>query len=87
MKIDIITLFPEMFKGPFSESMIKRAQEKGLVKIKTHQLRKWAINKRGQVDDSPYGGGAGMLMRVDVAFKALREVCDSKKLQAKKLKS
>lgn len=74
MKIDIITLFPEMFKGPFTESMIKRAQEKGLVKIKTHQLRKWAIKKRGQVDDSPYGGGAGMLMRVDVANAALQQI-------------
>uniref|UniRef100_A0A7C4M0D5 tRNA (guanine-N(1)-)-methyltransferase n=1 Tax=candidate division CPR3 bacterium TaxID=2268181 RepID=A0A7C4M0D5_UNCC3 len=71
MKIDIITLFPEMFKGPFTESIVKRAQGKGLVEIKTHQLRDWAINDYGQVDDRPYGGGSGMLMRIDVAFVAL----------------
>jgi len=71
MKIDIITLFPKMFDGPFSESIISRAQKRGLVNIKIHQLRDWAINRRGQVDDSPYGGGAGMILRIDVAFKAL----------------
>lgn len=72
MKIDIITLFPTMFKGPLTESMILRAQKRGIVQIKIHQLRDWAINKRGQVDDKPYGGGSGMLMRVDVAYSALK---------------
>lgn len=57
MKIDILTLFPEMFKGPFDESIIKRAQVKGLVEINIHNLRKWAKDKHKTVDDRPYGGG------------------------------
>ena len=51
MKIDILTLFPEMFEGVFNYSIIKRAQEKGLAEIKIHNLRNWAIDKRGTVDD------------------------------------
>jgi tRNA (guanine37-N1)-methyltransferase len=71
IKIDILTLFPEMFKGVFSESIIKRAREKKLVEIKTHNLRDWAKDKRGTVDDRPYGGGIGMILRVDIIDKAL----------------
>lgn len=74
MKIDILTLFPGMFKGPFEESILKRAQEKGLVKIKIHNLRSWAHDKHKTVDDKPYGGGAGMVLRVDVVDKALKEI-------------
>lgn len=74
MKIDILTLFPEMFKGPFEESIIKRAQEKGLVEIEIHNLRNWAEDKRGTVDDRPYGGGVGMVMRVDVIDRALSTI-------------
>jgi tRNA (guanine37-N1)-methyltransferase len=74
MKIDILTLFPEMFKGPFEESIIKRAQEKGLVEIEIHNLRNWAEDKRGTVDDRPYGGGVGMVMRVDVIDRALNKL-------------
>lgn len=72
MRVDIITLFPEMFKGPFEESIIKRAKEKGLVKIKIYNLRKWAIDKRGTVDDRPYGGGVGMILRPEPIYRALR---------------
>jgi len=75
MKIDILTLFPEMFQGPFSESIVKRAQEKKLVEIKIHNLRDWAINKHRTVDDRPYGGGPGMIIMiqpVDAALKDLR---------------
>ena len=60
MKIDILTLFPEMFRGPFDESIIKRAQEKKLVEINIHNLRQWAKDKHKTVDDRPFGGGAGM---------------------------
>ncbi|HSX49117.1 MAG TPA: tRNA (guanosine(37)-N1)-methyltransferase TrmD [Candidatus Saccharimonadales bacterium] len=74
MKIEILTLFPKMFIGPFDESMILAAKKKRLVKIKTHDLRKWAIDKRGSVDDRTYGGGKGMLIRVDVIDKALKKV-------------
>ncbi|TXT34466.1 MAG: tRNA (guanine37-N1)-methyltransferase [Chitinophagaceae bacterium] len=62
MTIDIITVVPELLEGPFSHSIMKRAQEKGLLKVSTHNLRKWAINKHAQVDDYPYGGGAGMVL-------------------------
>lgn len=74
MKIDIVTLFPDMFRGPFDESMIKRAQEKKLVAIGIHNLRKWAIDSRGTVDGHPYGGGAGMLLRVEPVFKAVKQL-------------
>jgi tRNA (guanine37-N1)-methyltransferase len=71
MKIDILTLFPNMFKGPFDESIIKRAQEKDLVEINIHNLRDWAKDKHKNVDDKPYGGGTGMVIRVDVVEQAL----------------
>lgn len=71
MKIDILTLFPKMFEGPFDESIIKRAQNRGLLEIKIHNLRNWAIDKRGTVDDRPFGGGVGMILRVDVVARAL----------------
>ncbi len=63
-----------MFEGPFSESMVLAAQKKGLVEIEIHDLRKWAIDARGSVDDRTYGGGKGMLIRVDVIDNALKEL-------------
>ena len=74
MKIDILTLFPEMFRGPFDESIIKRAVEKGLVEIDIHDLRKWATDKHGTVDDRPYGGGTGMIIKIDVVDRAIEEL-------------
>ena len=74
MKIDVLTLFPAMFQGPLTESILKRAQEQDLVNIKLHDLKEWGIGNYHQVDDSPYGGGAGMVMRVDVIVKALEDV-------------
>jgi tRNA (guanine37-N1)-methyltransferase len=74
MRIEILTLFPDMFKGPFEESIIKRAQEKGLVEINIHNLRDWARDKHKTVDDRPYGGGAGMVIRVDVAHRAISKL-------------
>ena len=78
MKIDIITLFPKMFEGPFSESILKRAREKELVEIKTHDLRKWTDDKRKTVDDNPFGGGVGMVMKVEPVYKALKELKKTK---------
>jgi tRNA (guanine37-N1)-methyltransferase len=75
MKIDILTLFPEMFNGPFDASIIKRAESRDLIKVEVHDLRKWGEGTRRNVDDRPYGGGVGMIMRVDIidaALKALR---------------
>jgi tRNA (guanine37-N1)-methyltransferase len=74
MKIDILTIFPEMFAGPLSESILKRAQEKKLLEINIHNLRDWADDKHHTVDASPYGGGAGMVMRIDVIDKAVRQL-------------
>ena len=74
MRIDIITLFPKMFEGPLTESIIKRAVEKDKVTIVLHNLRDYALDKHGTVDDTPYGGGAGMVLKVDVLDRALQQV-------------
>lgn len=74
MRIDIITLFPSMFTGPLSESIIKRAIVAEKIKIITHQLRDYALDKHGTVDDTPYGGGAGMVLKVDVMDSAIKAV-------------
>ncbi len=74
MIIDILTLFPEMFKGPFDESILRRGKDKGLVEIKIHNLRKWTKDKRGTVDDRPYGGGVGMVMMVAPIAEAIGEL-------------
>lgn len=63
-----------MFKGPFDESILRRAQEKGLIEIKIHNLRRWAKDKRGTVDDKPYGGGVGMVMMVTPIVDAISEL-------------
>lgn len=72
MKISIITLFPEMFSGPFTASIIKRASTAGKIHIEFINLRDFADDRYKSVDDHPYGGGAGMVLRVDVIDKAIR---------------
>jgi len=74
MKIDILTIFPDMFKGPFDESILRRAQDKLLVKIKIHNLRDWTEDKHKSVDGRPYGGGPGMILRVDVVDRAIKNI-------------
>lgn len=71
MRVDILTLFPEMFTSPFSCSIIKRARDSGLIELNTVNIRHYAENKHLQVDDYPYGGGAGMVMKYDVLSRAL----------------
>ena len=71
MQIDILTLFPEMFEGPFSVSIIKRAREKGLININTINIRDFAHDKHRIVDDYPFGGGAGMVMKPEPVFEAV----------------
>lgn len=78
----ILTLFPEIF-GSLSYSILKRAEDKVLIKIKPYNLRKWGVGKRKQVDDKVYGGGAGMVLKVDVIDKALKSI----KSKAKKAKT
>lgn len=80
MKIDILTLFPKMFEGVMSESILGRAIKKGLIEVKIHDLRQWAWNSYGAVDDKPFGGGVGMLLRVDVIDKALRAIDSGHKI-------
>ena len=74
MKIDVLTLFPEMFEDPFGTSMLKKAQDEGFVEIKIHNLRDWAEDKHKTVDDRPFGGGPGMILRVDVIDRALKNL-------------
>ncbi len=71
MRLDIITIFPGMFHGPFSESIIKRAHERKLVEINLVDLREFTHDKHRSVDDKPYGGGAGMLMKCEPLFEAI----------------
>ncbi len=76
MRIDILTLFPEMCEAVMSESIIGRARKSGKVEINFHQIREFAINKHNQVDDTPYGGGAGMLMMPQPIYDCYMKVCD-----------
>lgn len=74
MQIDIVTLFPNMFVGPFDESIIKRAEKNNLITIKTHQLRDYTEDKHKTVDDRPFGGGTGMLLKVEPVFRAVEDL-------------
>ena len=78
MRIDIITVLPELLKCPFEHSIMKRAQAKGLLEVHTHNLRKWAINNQGQVDDYQYGGGAGMVMMCAPLTSAIEELSNER---------
>lgn len=72
MKFNIITIFPNIFDSYFNESIIKRAQDNKLIEIKKHNLRDWTFDKHKTVDDTPYGGGAGMVMKIEPLYKALQ---------------
>lgn len=72
LPMTVVTLFPDMFPGPLDVSIMKRAQEKGLFSLSSVQIRDFAVGKHKTVDDTPYGGGAGMVMRADVVAAAIR---------------
>lgn len=74
MRIDIISVLPELMESPFKTSILKRAMDKGLAEVHFHHLREWAINKHRQIDDEPYGGGAGMVMMVEPLDKCISEL-------------
>ena len=74
LRIDIFTLFPGMFTGPFSESIIKRACARGLVAIHVHDIREWTHDRHRTADDTPYGGGAGMVMKAPPIVEAVEAV-------------
>jgi tRNA (guanine37-N1)-methyltransferase len=81
MQIDILTLFPEICRAPLNESMMKRAQESGALKLRIHNLREWTTDKHRIVDDSPYGGGQGMVMKPEPVFAAVESLrTDSSKV-------
>jgi len=74
MRVDIVTLFPSMFQGPFEESIIKRAREKGILNIYLHNLRQFTHDKHRIVDDVPFGGGSGMVMKPEPIFEAVEKI-------------
>ena len=74
MKIDILTLFPEMFDGFLNTSIIKRARENGSVDIEVHNFRDYSLDKHNRVDDYPYGGGAGMVLMCEPIFRAIEDI-------------
>lgn len=76
MRIDIITLFPEMFTPVLGDSIIGRAQKSGALEIHCHQLRDYAFDKHRRVDDTPYGGGMGMLMKAEPIALCFEDICD-----------
>src|SRR5258706_13424094 len=74
MRFDILTIFPEMFSGPLTESIIKRAIQAGLISVHLHDIRGYATDKHRTTDDAPYGGGAGMVMKAEPLAAAIRSV-------------
>ena len=79
MRIDIISVLPELLQSPMQHSIMKRAQEKKLLEVHIHNLRNWAVNEYGQVDDYQYGGGAGMVMMCEPLAKAIEELSAERK--------
>jgi tRNA (guanine37-N1)-methyltransferase len=78
MKIDVLTLFPAMFAGPLDESIVKRSRENGLLDLKIHNLRDWTHDRHKTVDDKPFGGGPGMLLKVEPLFEAIENLSREK---------
>lgn len=76
IKFDVLSIFPEMLSSPLNFSLLKKAQEKGLISIGLHDIRNWTSDKHKMTDDAPYGGGCGMVMKVDPVEKALAEIKD-----------
>src|SRR6266508_6407316 len=78
MRIEIVTLFPEICRAPLSESIIKRAQENRIVELQIHNLRDWTTDKHHVVEDLPFGGGQGMVMKPEPIFAAVEDLKDGK---------
>jgi len=79
IKFDVITIFPEIFKSYLGESLIARAQKKKFIKVNLHNLRKWTKDAHKTVDDRPFGGGLGMVLKVEPIYKAVKQIKKSKK--------
>jgi tRNA (guanine37-N1)-methyltransferase len=78
MRFDVLSIFPDMLKSPLNYSLLKKAQEKGLIEIRLHNIRDWAEDKHKMTDDAPYGSGCGMVMKVEPVEKALEEIKNTK---------
>jgi tRNA (guanine37-N1)-methyltransferase len=76
MKIDVLTLFPGMFTGPLDESIVQRARQAGLLDLKVHDLRNWTHDRHKTVDDRPFGGGPGMVLKPEPIFEAVESLAD-----------
>jgi tRNA (guanine37-N1)-methyltransferase len=74
MRIDILSAVPDLLKGPFSESIVGRAQKAGVVEVQVHDIRKWSTDKHGKIDDTPFGGGAGMVMAIQPIADAIADL-------------
>src|SRR5688572_1394398 len=74
MKFDVLTIFPDCINDYFKIGVLARAREKKLITVKAHDLRSWTSDRRGTVDDTPYGGGAGMVMKIEPIYKALQKI-------------
>ncbi|KPJ71575.1 tRNA (guanine-N1)-methyltransferase [Parcubacteria bacterium DG_74_3] len=83
---DIITIFPKIFDSYLKESLIKKAQKTGKISIRTHNLRKWTKGPHKIVDDRPYGGGLGMVLKIEPIFKAIEDIKKTKRVSNKKRK-
>src|SRR5580693_7832763 len=84
MKIDVLTLFPAMFAGPLDESIIKRARKNGLLDLKVHDLRDWTHDRHRTVDDRPFGGGPGMLLKPEPLFEAVESLKAGSELEGRR---
>src|SRR6187401_3052424 len=85
MRIDILTLFPEVCRAPLSESMMKRAQATGTLDLRIHNLREWTTDKHHVVDDAPFGGGQGMVMKPEPIFAAVEALKSKNENQKSKI--
>lgn len=74
INFDVLSIFPEMFASPLNFSLLKKAQEKGIINISMHDIRKWAEDKHKMTDDTPYGGGCGMVMKLEPVERALKDI-------------
>lgn len=86
MRFDILTLFPQMLDGYFATSILKRAQEKGVAKIVSHQIRDYTTDKHHTTDETPYGGGAGMVLKAEPILRAVEKITKTTKVTATKRK-
>src|SRR3989344_4556244 len=86
MRFDIITIFPKILESYFQESLLKKAQDKGLIKIVSHNLRDFTVDKHRKVDDTPYGGGPGMVLKTEPIYKAVQFLKSKVKSQKSKVR-